>query len=277
MGRGCRCLDLGFTLSETCVSWPTCQPLSRQLLKSPQSSAPPGARSKQAFSLNGGTGTHLDAPSHFIPNGRTVEQLRPDELINVPLAVIDARPTSTHTAAATATPTAATAATAATAVHTNATHVGKRTRDEDAAATSIASPPAPVSELDCDYLLSRAAIEADEKTHGPISPHALVRARLNPRQLQQTCEGGCVFGSRSDRRCAFVQGGRPHATTHALLTTTSLTARRLTRPLELRVCTSPGSTPKLQATLCTNGSVWASASTPCRLMAVRAVSIRTPR
>ena len=47
------------------------------------------ARSKQSFTLNGGTGTHIDAPAHFIAGGRTVEQLSTAELAGVPLAVID--------------------------------------------------------------------------------------------------------------------------------------------------------------------------------------------
>ncbi|MEZ5343058.1 MAG: cyclase family protein [Acidimicrobiales bacterium] len=36
------------------------------------------------------TGTHIDAPGHFIEGGRTVDELRADELI-MPLYVIDVR------------------------------------------------------------------------------------------------------------------------------------------------------------------------------------------
>ena len=88
-GPRCRCLDCGYALSETAVSWPSCKPLQRQLHKTPQTSQPPGARSKQSVSLNLGSGTHLDAPSHFVEGGRTVDQLMPQELAAVPLALVD--------------------------------------------------------------------------------------------------------------------------------------------------------------------------------------------
>lgn len=86
---GCRCIDCGFVLSETATSWPTCKPLTRELLKTPQTSSGPGARNKQAFALNGGMGTHIDSPSHFVPNGRTVDMLGPEELAGIPVAVVD--------------------------------------------------------------------------------------------------------------------------------------------------------------------------------------------
>ena len=82
-------IDLGFVLCEECTSWPTCAPLHRTVHKRPEDTAFPNARNKQSFTLNGGCGTHLDAPSHFVPHGRTVEQIGPSELTNVPLAIID--------------------------------------------------------------------------------------------------------------------------------------------------------------------------------------------
>lgn len=63
--------------------------LRRCVLKSPDTSNAPGARSKQAFMFNGGSGTHVDAPAHFIPGGRTIDALQPHELVGVPLAVVD--------------------------------------------------------------------------------------------------------------------------------------------------------------------------------------------
>ena len=150
--RGCRCVDLGYALSESCVSWPTCDPLSRRKLKSPESSAPPGARSKQSYTLNGGTGTHLDAPSHFIVGGRTIEQLTPLELVHVPLAVIDARPRQ----------------------KASATTGGKRARDGSASAMAASAMAAA---CEGDDLLSLEAVTADEAAHGPIPPHALVCVR----------------------------------------------------------------------------------------------------
>eukprot|EP01065_Artemidia_motanka_P034953 TRINITY_DN42934_c0_g1_i1.p2 TRINITY_DN42934_c0_g1~~TRINITY_DN42934_c0_g1_i1.p2 ORF type:complete len:269 (+),score=70.74 TRINITY_DN42934_c0_g1_i1:71-808(+) len=83
-----RLVDMTWPLSEDSVSWPSVCAMKRTVLKDPDSSEPPGARSKQAFELNGGTGTHIDAPAHFVPGGRTVEQLQLTEL-RAPLAVVD--------------------------------------------------------------------------------------------------------------------------------------------------------------------------------------------
>ena len=47
-----------------------------------------GSETRSA-TFNGGSGTHLDAPSHFVVGGRTVDQLTVAELVNVPLAVVD--------------------------------------------------------------------------------------------------------------------------------------------------------------------------------------------
>ena len=44
----CRCVDCGFVLSESSVHWPTCKPLARNVIKTPETSEAPGARNKQA-------------------------------------------------------------------------------------------------------------------------------------------------------------------------------------------------------------------------------------
>lgn len=96
----CRCVDCGFPLSETATLWPTCAPLRRDVHKRPETTEDStGARNKQSVSLNCGSGTHIDAPAHFVAGGRTIEQLTTDELAQVPLAVIDLwrRPTLTQT------------------------------------------------------------------------------------------------------------------------------------------------------------------------------------
>ena len=86
----CRCIECGFPLSETSTLWPTCAAIQRHVHKSPEDTQGSlGARSKQSISINCGSGTHIDAPAHFIPHGRTVEQLSVDELAQIPLAVID--------------------------------------------------------------------------------------------------------------------------------------------------------------------------------------------
>ena len=63
-------------------------PLSPQVHKSPATTSHPFCRSKQSFTLNGGSGTHIDAPAHFVAGGRTVDGLGTEELAARPLAVI---------------------------------------------------------------------------------------------------------------------------------------------------------------------------------------------
>jgi arylformamidase len=60
--------------------------------------------SKQGYSVHRlemgtHTGTHLDAPAHFHPNGRTVDQISPSELLG-PAVVVDTRSWDRVTAAA---------------------------------------------------------------------------------------------------------------------------------------------------------------------------------
>ena len=156
--HACRTCDLGFALAEGSVSWPTCKPLCREILKAPESTAPPGARSKQAFTLNGGTGTHMDAPAHFIPGGRTIDQLLGAELVNVPLAVVDC-----------AAPPAAAAK--------KGCGDGKRLRDGSAADRGDGARSTSSSADVAERLLSVEDIFADEARHGMIPPGALVCVR----------------------------------------------------------------------------------------------------
>jgi kynurenine formamidase len=44
---------------------------------------------KQAWRFDEHTGTHMDAPGHFIRNGRRAHQMEPRELIDVPIVVVD--------------------------------------------------------------------------------------------------------------------------------------------------------------------------------------------
>ncbi|CAK0839919.1 unnamed protein product, partial [Prorocentrum cordatum] len=92
-GSGCcRVVDFGWPLDEDTPNWPTVCAVRRRVLRSPETTAFPLSRGKQAFELNGGSGTHADAPAHFIPRipgGRTIDQLRPEELAGVPLAIVD--------------------------------------------------------------------------------------------------------------------------------------------------------------------------------------------
>ena len=180
----CRaCVDCGFVLSERSTSWPTCKPLSREVHKAPNTSEPPGARSKQSFTLNGGSGTHIDAPSHFIPSGRTVDQLTPQELAAVPLVVIDVSSTAPDLTCSTASrgPKRARDGSALAGVGTGVgTNVGANAgvgagvgasvgtgTDERIAAT------APLADL----MVGADAIRADEALHGRIPERALVCIR----------------------------------------------------------------------------------------------------
>uniref|UniRef100_A0A7S4C2Z5 Cyclase n=1 Tax=Chrysotila carterae TaxID=13221 RepID=A0A7S4C2Z5_CHRCT len=83
------CIDCSFPLSESSTSWPTCRLVERQVILTPETTKEGGARNKQAFTLNGGSGTHIDAPSHFIPHGRTIDALSANELVEIPLAIVD--------------------------------------------------------------------------------------------------------------------------------------------------------------------------------------------
>lgn len=137
----CRCcIDLGFSISESSTSWPTCEPLARQVLKEPQTTKPPGARSKQSFTMNGGTGTHLDAPSHFVTGGRTVDMLSPAELVAIPLVIIDCSTLAAKSGT-------------------------KRLRDSDTPG------------VDGDLMVGLGAILDDEARHGRIPDGALVCVR----------------------------------------------------------------------------------------------------
>ena len=147
----CRCVcDLGFVLSEGSISWPTCKALSRNVHKAADTSQPPGARNKQSFTLNGGSGTHLDAPSHFIVGGRTVDELLPSELAGVPLAVVDVCPPR---------------------------RAAKRARDDDASSAGAGSNGGGTTDALADMMVGVDAILTDEARYGRIPDGALVVIR----------------------------------------------------------------------------------------------------
>ena len=54
-----------------------------------ETSGYPGAVERKSFALDGGSGTHLQAPSHYVVGGRSVDRFSSEELIDVPLVVID--------------------------------------------------------------------------------------------------------------------------------------------------------------------------------------------
>jgi len=77
------CIDLTHELHGEIPTWSG----SCGFVKEMKMDYPDGCR-VLSYKMHAGVGTHLDAPSHFIPGGRDVEMLAPDELI-VPLCVID--------------------------------------------------------------------------------------------------------------------------------------------------------------------------------------------
>lgn len=76
-------LDLTHTLSPQAPTWSgTCGFQDRIILDYPE------ACRVQAIDMNAGTGTHLDAPSHFIPGGKSIADLALEELM-APLCVVN--------------------------------------------------------------------------------------------------------------------------------------------------------------------------------------------
>ena len=76
-------LDLTHTLSPTVPTWSGhCGFQDRVIVDYPE------ACRVQAIEMNAGTGTHLDAPSHFIPGAQSIADLALDHFI-APLAVIN--------------------------------------------------------------------------------------------------------------------------------------------------------------------------------------------
>src|SRR5690242_5404169 len=76
-------LDLTHTLSKNAPTWSgQCGFQDRVIVDYPE------ACRVQAIEMNAGTGTHLDAPSHFIPQAKSIADL-PLENFIAPLCVID--------------------------------------------------------------------------------------------------------------------------------------------------------------------------------------------
>jgi kynurenine formamidase len=49
----------------------------------------PGAVERKSFALDGGSGTHVQAPAHYVVGGRTIDRFSLGELVDVPLVVVD--------------------------------------------------------------------------------------------------------------------------------------------------------------------------------------------
>lgn len=83
--RPARAVDLTHQLSPTFPMYPVFSPPTRH----PAHLVETSGFYMQHWQLWEHTSTHLDAPCHFSPGGRTVPEIGLDELVDVPLCVID--------------------------------------------------------------------------------------------------------------------------------------------------------------------------------------------
>lgn len=79
-------IDLTHIVDENIPLWPDSQRLQRHTHKDYE----PNCCRVESYTMAAGTGTHIDAPSHFVKNGRNISDLTIHELI-VPACVIDVR------------------------------------------------------------------------------------------------------------------------------------------------------------------------------------------
>ena len=79
-------MDCGFSLSSEATQRPDVAPL---FIDAVETSGYPGAVERKSFALDGGSGTHLQAPAHYVVGGRSIDRFSIEELVDVPLVVID--------------------------------------------------------------------------------------------------------------------------------------------------------------------------------------------
>ncbi|MGC8832968.1 MAG: cyclase family protein [Armatimonadota bacterium] len=87
-----RFFDITVPIREGMAVWPGDPPV--QIAPAARIEAGHGCNTS-VFSFSSHTGTHLDAPFHFIPEGRRLDQIHPDELIG-PCWVADLSHLSSH-------------------------------------------------------------------------------------------------------------------------------------------------------------------------------------
>ncbi|CAG9312877.1 unnamed protein product [Blepharisma stoltei] len=68
-------IDCTHTINENTVIWPGDPTFSRRSFNDQEYSI-------ETYQFIGGSATHIDAPKHFLPNGRTISDLQPNELIS---------------------------------------------------------------------------------------------------------------------------------------------------------------------------------------------------
>jgi arylformamidase len=80
-----RWIDVTLPMDECLAPWPGDPPFRREVLASPQRG---DVATVSALSMSAHAGTHLDAPSHFVARGQTVDEA-PAEVLMGPARVLD--------------------------------------------------------------------------------------------------------------------------------------------------------------------------------------------
>lgn len=86
-------LDISFPLFNGLPPWPGDKPFRRETLS--EAGVNGSLCTVSEISMNAHTGTHVDAPKHFVPGGQAVDQIDLDTLIG-PAFVLDLTCVSTH-------------------------------------------------------------------------------------------------------------------------------------------------------------------------------------
>lgn len=82
-------IELSHTLNEKVPTWGGKQGFHLETKLDYHECTPPATLRVQQVKMHAGIGTHIDAPAHFVQGGRTVDYLAFDELLSIPLFVVD--------------------------------------------------------------------------------------------------------------------------------------------------------------------------------------------
>lgn len=82
-------IDLTHTLTSKTPTWGGKSGFNLEIKLDYHECALPAQLRVQQVKMHAGIGTHVDAPAHFVQDGRTVDQLKPEELFHMPLFIVD--------------------------------------------------------------------------------------------------------------------------------------------------------------------------------------------
>jgi len=88
MNKEFKIIDLTHSLSESIPTWDGDCDFELSIIVDYKDCISPDLFRAQKIKCGIGIGTHIDAPAHFIPNGRTIDKLTPEELV-IDCVVID--------------------------------------------------------------------------------------------------------------------------------------------------------------------------------------------